>query len=305
MRDLLPEMNRLASIAQSLNLAEVDHALQREMPENMLSTAVETPTVDEVVSPGVVNNVVQGGGYKPMPIGELRQQAVMTQQIIQMRLDQAGLNQFQSVANPKTATEILQLVAEQGNVILPRLANRGLLKQDGAEMIIKQVIDLGESQVKLDGQTWDVSKLKGEYAIEWKFSFNNPQADAARQTLAVSQRGLIPDRDIRVNTLLREDWEKDEDQLRWEEAERISPLIKLNRTRLALGKAAENGEPGAELELMMVTIQMIPALKQAMEGLMTPTSPQIPEVKPSQPMLPLTQGGGSARLTTGGQLQNG
>jgi len=54
---------------------------------------------------------------------------------------------------------------------------------------------------------------------------------------------------------------------------------------------ADDGEPGAEEELMMITLQMIPALRQAMQGLMTPN--QVEEVKPGQPMVPLlpTQGG--------------
>ena len=168
-------------------------------------------------------------------------------------------------------------------------------------MIIKQTIaeceNFGIREVKLGGQSWEISKLKGEYDIEFKYSFKDPRMDAARQALATSQRGLIPDRDIRINTLMREDWQKDEDQLRWEEAERLSPLIKMNRTRRAVGKMADEGEPGAEEELMMLTLQMIPALKQAMEGLMTPG--QSEEVKPGQPFIPLLP------QTSGGARTNG
>ena len=86
----------------------------------------------------------------------------------------------------------------------------------------------------------------------------------------------------------------EERQLRWEEAERLNPLVKINRTRRAVGKLADDGEPGAEEDLMMLTLQMIPALRQAMQGLMTPNMPE--ELKPSKPMIPLlpqnTQTGG-------------
>ena len=177
--------------------------------------------------------------------------------------------------------------------MLPRLANRGLLKQDGAEMFLKQTIDgaarAGLSELKLNGKTWEIAKLKGDYTIEFKYSYKDRRTDAALQAVATAQRGMIPDRDILINTLQREDWQADENQLAWEEAERISPLIKLNRKRRAVGKAADDGEPGAEEELMILTIQMIPALKQAMQGLMTPGQPE--EVKPGQPLVPVMQGG--------------
>ena len=100
-----------------------------------------------------------------------------------------------------------------------------------------------------------------------------------------SQRGLIPDRDIRINTLQREDWEADERQLRWEEDERLSPLIKLDRNIRALLEDAKRGEPGAGRQAKMLIIQMIPALRQAMQGLMTPNMPE--ELEPAQPMIPL------------------
>jgi hypothetical protein len=287
-RDLLPELNRFISIIQSLNLQELDHALQVDR-EVLTPASAYIPTVDEVTKPGTVNEVNKGTtGYQKMPIGELRQQAEILHKMIQDRVDKV-MNNFQAFPGPRTATEILALNQAQETVILPRMANRALLKRDGAKMIIKQVLaecdKYGVREIELDGQNWDVSKLKGIYKIEFKYSFKDPRMDAARQSLATAQRGLIPDRDIRVSTLLREDWEEDENQLRWEEAERLSPLIKMNRTRRAVGKAADEGEPGAEEELMMLTLQMIPALRQAVEGLMVPG--QAEEVKPGQPMVPL------------------
>ena len=296
-RDLIPELNRLVSIIQSLNLQELDHALQVGKSRETLSPrGAEIPTVDEVTAPGTVNEVEIPGRFEKMPIGEIRQQAQMLHQMIQSRIDRVMTN-FEAFPSPKTATEILALMQHRETTILPRLVNRALLKQDGAEMVIKQTIaeceKFGMREVKIGGQAFEVGKLKGEYSIEFKYSFKDPRMDAARQALGTSQRGLIPDRDIRINTLQREDWQADEDQLRWEEAERLSPLIKLNRTRRAVGKAADDGEPGAEEELMMLTIQMIPALKQAMQGLMTPG--QAPELEPEQPMMPVlveSRGGG-------------
>ena len=243
--------------------------------------------MDEVTRPGTVNEVELG--YEKMPIGELRvQQIEVIHRMIQGRVDRAMAN-YETFPSPKTATEILALSQQRDTTILPRLVNRGLLKQDGAKMFIRQTITaaekLGIREVELSGQTFEIAKLKGSYDIEFAYSFRDARLDAARQALATSQRGLIPDRDIRINTLQREDWQADERQLRWEEDERLSPLIKLDRNIRALLEDARRGEPGAERQAKMLVVQMIPALRQAMEGMMTPRQPE--EVEPKQPIVPL------------------
>ncbi len=58
----------------------------------------------------------------------------------------------------------------------------------------------------------------------------------------------------------------------------------MNRLRRSTGEEADKGEPGAEDELKLITLQMIPALKQAIAGQMTPEQPE--EVKPEQPVVP-------------------
>ena len=287
-RDLIPELNRLVSITQSLNLQELDHALQElRKKENQTPKGEPIPTTDQLIAPGAV--VQTEGGFTKMPIGELRvQQIEVIHRDIKGRVDRVMTN-FDAFPGQKTATEILALSQQRDTTILPRLVNRGLLKQDGAKMFIKQTITAAEKlkikEVKLSGQTFEIAKLKGEYHIEFAYSFKDARLDAARQSLAVGQRGLVPDRDIRINTLQREDWQADERQLRWEEDERLSPLIKLDRNIRALLEDAKRGEPGAERQAKMLVLQMIPALKQAMAGMMTPRQPE--EVQPKQPILPI------------------
>ena len=209
-------------------------------------------------------------------------------------MQQATSSKFQNILQPKTATEIMMDVQEQNNIIFPRIGTRGLLKQDLTKMFIKQTIDACKKAkvqtVKLGEQDFEISKLTGDYEIKFKYHFRDPRMDAARQSLAATQRGLIPDKDIRISTLQREDPEGDERQLRWEEDERISPLVKLDRNIRALLEDAKRGEPGAGRQAKMLIIQMIPALKQAMEGLLTPNRPE--ELKPAQPIVPLTNQGG-------------
>ncbi len=291
-RDVFPEVVRLASIIQSLNLKVVDQALQiGKSVTGSAGNATPQKTVDELNAPGAVNEIPEtGSGYQLMPLGQLAVfQADKVHQMLEDRMQRGMSSYYQNVLQPKTATEIMKISQQQADIILPRIGTRGLEKQDLAYMFIKQTIDAAEKAkvqtVKLGNQEFEVSKLKGEYEIEYKYHFQDPRMDAARQSLATSQRGLIPDRDIRINTLQREDWEGDERQLRWEEDERISPLVKLDRNIRALLEDAKRGVPGAERQAKMLIIQMIPALRQAMEGLLTPNKPD--EIKPAQPIIPL------------------
>ena len=294
-RDMFVELERIASAIMTINLKVIDQSLQIQKPATeSVGNATPGKTVDELTAPGSVNETPEGGrGYELMPLGQLQAMFDRLLQMIESRMQKAMASRFPDLPQPRTATEIMLDAQEQGNIISPRLAARGLLKQDLSYMLIKQTIAVAEKAkvqtVELDGEDWEISQLKEDYKIEFKYHFEDPRMDAARQSLATAQRGLIPDRDIRINTLQREDWEADERQLRWEEDERLSPLVKLDRNIRGLLEDAKRGEPGAERQAKMLIIQMIPALRQAMEGLMTPNMPE--ELKPAQPIVPLlTQG---------------
>lgn len=226
-----------------------------------------------------------------MPIGQLQQQAELLHRMIQDRMDRATQSFLQSILQPRTATEIIGIAQERGDILLPRLATRGLLKQGLAEMAIKQTIQIAKNgkmdTVKLGNREWEISKLiqpSNGYEIEFNYFFKDPKMDAARASIGATQRGIIPDKSIRRDTYQREDPERDERELNWEESARLFPLVKMNRLRRSTGEEADRGEPGAEEELKIITIQEIAALKQAIAGEMTPE--QAEEVKPEQPVVP-------------------
>ena len=286
-RDIFLELSRFMSIIGSLNLLELDHALQRTKKEPTPNGA-DIPTVDEATRPGNIMEVGLGEAYTKMPIGELRAQAEVYHRAFQERIDRATLNNLPTM-KPTTATEILAMSQEKDVIILPRLANRGFLKEDGARMFIKQTIaeceKYGIREVKLGEQTWEVSKLKGEYGIEVKYSFKDPRMDAARQSLATSQRGMRPDNWILRNTLMSEDPDGEERGLAFEKSIRESPLADLEWKIIKLLEDADKGNPYAEGIAIDLMAQYLPALRQVMQGMM-PLS-QKEEVKPTQPMMPL------------------
>ena len=286
-RYLILELNRLVSIIQTFNLEALDAALQLKKPQANIDPGEKVKGHDEVTAPGTVNVVPSEGGYFLMPIGQLQQQAELLHRMIQDRVDRATQTFMQSMLQPKTATEIIGIAQEKGDVASPRLATRGLLKQGLAEMAIKQTIRAAENEkvdtVKMGGMEWDIGKLKGEYGVEFTYSFKDQKVDIARASMASTLRGIIPDKAIRL-TLQREDPERDERELDWEEAGRLSPLVKMDRIIRSLLKEADRGQEGAEEEAMMLTAQILPALDQAIAGQMTPEREE--EIKPAEPLLP-------------------
>jgi hypothetical protein len=277
-RDLLPELNKLVSIIQSLNLREVDRALQLKLPQEMIDPNMAVAGHDEVTAPGTVNPVPQQGGYEYMPVGELRDAARLLHDMIQSRIDASTLNKLQTL-QPKTATEILQVVQDQTDLIMPRLATRGILKKNIVLMAMKQIKMLvKKGSFKLGERDFDLEKLIGDYTLDYAYYFNDPKTDVARANIGISMRGLRPDYAIRRDIMQLRDPDGEEAQLRWEEAEQLSPLVKMYRTVRGLLKVAEEGDPSAEVEARLMLTQLLPAIDQAMAGQMTPQPQEIKQM---------------------------
>ena len=298
MRDTILELANLYSIIASLDLQELDHALQTKKSIATMtpkSRENDIPTVDQLTEPGKANEVEDY--WQKMPIGELRSQAEMRFKMLQERLDNYMWNPKNFPA-PRTATEIMGQAQEQDTTTMPRLANRGLLKADGAGMFIRQTIKEAEKyglvDVKMDGKSYQVSKLKGEYTIEYKYSYKDARVDAARQSVAVGWRGMRPDSWILRNVVMSEDPDEEERDLAAEKARRESPLLDLDWKITKLLESADNGDPYAEGQAIQLAMQWIPMARQAMQGLLSPAPKE--EVTPTQaavPMLPVGASGGS------------
>jgi len=127
-------------------------------------------------------------------------------------------------------------------------------------MLIDQIIKTGEKSVEIGTRghkrSFDIAKLQGEYEITFNYFIKSPKIDMARYSMAASIGNLIPDKAKRREILQREDPEEDERQLRWEEAEMISPVIKLNRIYNSLLELAEKGDEDAEFEAELVSKEM-------------------------------------------------
>ena len=298
-RDLIPELNRLVSIIQSLNQKALDNAILWKSKD----ASQEPPeSYRKLTKPGSMTKAEIGGGAEPVNYGEIKRSAYLLHSMIETRIQRGSLSNLDLgiMGNqPWSAIALIEIGEGRDQVFLPRLGARGLLKQQLAEMIIDQIIKTGATSVEIGTRghkrSFNVSKLQGEYEIAFKYFIKSPKVDVARFSMAAAAGNLIPDKAKRRDILQREDPEDDERQLRWEEAERLSPAIKMNRTIMALIEMAKKGDKHAEFEAELMSAEMGINLKQMLAG-DTKQIPKPEEAEKPQALLPMFGGAaGSAR----------
>ena len=300
-RDLQPELNRLVSIIQTVNVKTIDDALQYASRQGAAATP---PNKDDVSAPDAITPVDIGGGFMPLPYGELKRSAYLLHQMIESRVQQGSLSKFElgAFTQPMSAVALIEIGQGRDQVFLPRLGARGLLKQQAAEQIISQVLSLGVSTVKLGTKghqrEFSVKKLEGEYSIEYKYFIKSPTLDLSRFSMAAAAGDLIPESAKRREILQREDPEEDERMLRWEEAERLSPVIKQYRIIRSLRERAEDGDKDAAFEADLMEAQLEATLGTMLSGQVSQVPQPEKDQKPQQ-LLPIFPPGGAAQRKPG------
>jgi len=295
-RDLIPELNRLVSIIQSLNLKALDNAMLWKSKEGI---EAEVPSHKKLTAPGAVTPADIGGGSEPVSYGELKRSAYLLHSMIETRVQRGSLSSIDlgTLDFQLSAVALVEIGEGRDQVFLPRLGARGLLNQQLAVMMIDQIIKTGATSVEIGTRghkrTFDARKLQGEYEVSFKYFIKSPKVDVARFSMAAAAGNLIPEKAKRRDILQREDPEEDERQLRWEEAERLSPAIKMNRTIRGLLEMAERGDEAAGFEAELMSAEMGINIQQMLAGEVA-QQPKPEEAQKPQPMVPMF-GGGSAR----------
>ena len=255
-RDLIPEFNRLASIMQTLNLGSVKGPLTWHSPEGV--NAVVPAGGDE---PGVITPASEAGGFKQVPLGDLKAAGRLMHDMLS-RMVQAGslsMTDFGNLSFPLSAVALVQLGESSGQVFLPRLGATGLLYQQISEMAVSQLLALGMSSVELGRkghrQSFDVKALKEEYDIEFRYFVKSPTTDVARYSIA-DVAGTFFDKETVLRDILQVDSPAAaREAKRYDEAEELSPNVKLYRTARALVKRGETVEAGIIADQLGITLE--------------------------------------------------
>ncbi|KKN24861.1 hypothetical protein LCGC14_0890630 [marine sediment metagenome] len=302
-RDLVDELNELASIAKTINFRTVEGALQEATEEGRSASPGEDGTYEKVTRPGSITTVDKGGGYANMPIQDVMRAFGQLMGVVESRIQRGSLSSIDlgiMPGQPPSAIALIQISEGRDQVFLPRLGVRGLLNQQLSHMIINQVKQIGgtvELGARGHKKSFNVSQLEGEYDITFKYFIKDTKVDAARYSVAAAAGNLISEKTKRRDIMQLEDPEGEEQQLRIEEAELLFPVIKQTRVIRAL---AESDDDDQVFEAEMASLSMGISLDRLMAG-EAPELPPAPEQRP-QP-LELGIGGGTTSAQKASDLQ--
>jgi len=287
-RYVVPELNRLASIMQTLNLKAVKPPMKVKVKG---SKKVEDP--EALTAMASATSIEPDEDIAQIEYGDAQRSAQMAYGMMDKAMQEGSLSSFDlgTFTQPMSAIALIEIGEGRDQVFLPRLKTKAWLNEALTEMFTQQVIaiggtiELGTRGHKRDFQT---SKLDGEYETTYQYFVKSPKIDAGRYSLAAAAGNLISEKTKREHILQLEDPEGEERQLKYEEAELLSPAIKINRTIEALA------EMGKSFEAELMSAEMGVNLKQMLRGEVTQEVKPKEEKEPTQ-VAPMFGGGGATR----------
>ena len=273
-RDIIPELNRLASILQTMNFAAIKRALLWKTREGL---GAEPPSHDKLTGLGAVTSAEIGGGVEPIPVEDIRRAALMLHSMMDARMQRGSLSNIDlgTLTFPLSAIALMELSASRNQVHLPRLQAKALMNQGLAEMFTQQVIQIGGSvQLGTKGheRTFDTRKLEGQYETTYKYFSKSPKEDVARYAMAREASQYLDEDTILRDVLQLQDPDGVKKKRYYDMAARVSPAVLRHRIILSLI------DQGEELEAEMMTAELGMTLKQVLTG----EVPKLPEPAPEK-----------------------
>ena len=294
-RDIVPEVNRLASILQTLNMNQLKAALQYQNPEGTpQDEPPDRPVMGDVVSVGK-------GNISPINLGEARESARMLYAIMEKAFQEGSYTDIDigNVRQPFSAVALITIGENKDMVYMPRLAAKEMLNTATAEMLIKQAMQIsGSIELGRPGhkRSYSTAKLQGEYSIDYKYFVKSPKIDIARMSVAQAAAPWYPRLYIYSNVLQVEDPDGMMREWSKQEAAQLSPMVKMHRIIMDLLEQAEkNNDEEAAREAQIMAMEMGMSLDQIKAGIMQPQPPKQPVA--GKPLLPLLGDGGGQRGT--------
>ncbi|KKK72372.1 hypothetical protein LCGC14_2904530, partial [marine sediment metagenome] len=268
-RDLIPELFRLVSIAQTINMRLAKGAYKFK---NKGGTNTEPPDYDEATGIGAISSMGVEEDIEPMRVDDIKQSFTELNAIIETRLQRGSISNVDLGilgATPPSGVTLLAAKSERDTVYRPRTKAKGLLNKTTAEMFTQQVMQIGGSvELGVPGhkRTFQTSKLNGEYQTEYKYFVKSPELDAGVLTLYAAAGDAIAKRFKDRDILQLEDPDENDLWLSWERLGRNVPAVQMNRDVRNTIKLAEQGVEGAEIEAEIASAAMGVNLEQMLSG---------------------------------------
>lgn len=304
-RDIMPELNRLVSILQTLNMRTVAGAKQYA---SKAGPDAELPEQSPDTLGGMIATDI-GGGISLVPIEDIKRAATLLHSMMETRLQRGSLSSIDlgTLTFPLSAVALIEIGEGRDQVFLPRLQAKALLNQELAEMFTAQVLQIGgsvELGTKGHKRSFDTGKLEGEYETTYRYFTKSPKIDIARFSVATAAERYFDDKTILKDILQAEDPDGIMEKRYYDLAAKVSPAVMKNRVIMALLKRAEEGDEDAEFEAELMSAEMGMTLEQLKAGEVPKPPEQKPVKKPIEPLLPLFgKGGGKTSAKKAAELE--
>ena len=268
-RDIVPQLNMLLTILETLNFLSIKPPYNYKNKQGGDATP---PNYEDAVAPGAVTSGDLGGGLEPIQLADATRAAQQIYGMLEKAVQEGGYTDIDvgNVSQPFSAVALVTIGESKDQVYLPRLAAKEWLNIDTAEMIVKQLKQIG-GVLDLGGQghskKYSTSLLDGEYSIDYKYFVKSPKVDVARIAMAQQARPFYPLSYIWKEVLQVEDVRGMEEDWYSEQAELLDPNIRTHRTIMRLlAKAEEEDNEEASWEAMILAAGMGMRLAQAQMG---------------------------------------
>ncbi len=286
-RHLVPEMNRLVSLLQTLNQRQLLAAMQFKNPEGTpQDEPPDYPSSKEMISVGK-------GGLEPIDYGDAKRSAEMIYNILDKQLQQGSISDI-DVGNlnfPMSAVALVAIGEGRDQIYLPRLNTKALINQRTAEMLTAQILQMGLSSVELGTPghkaTFKTSDFEGDYETTYKYFVKSPKLDVARLTMMDAALRMGIDRlTVYKDIGQYEDPEDMERRYYYDMAEKLSPNVLKNRVILKLLDMAEDDKnEQAAMDAQILAEEMGASIEQIKAGNIV-QPPEVPNAG-GNPLIPL------------------
>ena len=288
-RDVIPELNRLVSLLQTLNQRQLLGSMKYPTGD-ITQEPPDFPKSMEVVN--VEKDIL------PIDYGDARRSAEMVYSILERSLQQGSINDIDlgNLQFPLSAVALVTVGENRDKVYLPRLDTKAYLNQRTAEMFTKQILQFGGASVELGtpGHTrnFNLSKVEGEYETSYKYFVKSPQLDVAKITMGDAALNMGVDRETVYTDIMQyEDPKGMIQKYYYDLAEKLSPNVLRNRVIMKLLEMAEddkNVDAARDAQIMAAEIgASLDQIKQGAE--VAPPEPQ----PGGEPIIPLLGQGGA------------
>ena len=295
-RTLLPELDRAASIFQSLTAWTFEGSMQYASDEGTEASPPNQPI-------GMLRKMIpidKGGGFTLIPVNDVKNATRLFYNMLVGALQRGSLPNidYGNLSFPLSAVAITKLTASKDAIFIPRLNALAMMFQALAVMIKDQwikggfTVELGEAGMEREYSTSDIDK---KFGTKYRFHSVSPEQDIANTAIGQQQLALgVPRITVFTETLK---FDNPTGQINMARAEKVEA----GDIAQTLYKAGLQQIEDVELDLAEMTLQQLEkVLRDRAKGLDTGLAPArgglgagLESIKPMVPLLGSGGGGGT------------